>query len=186
MLNNSGQKIMKHKVLSICILAVLLAGCKEDFSVWKKYNEDWLENVNKPYIESLRDAPVKEGYISAGITESGIQYIIRHEGFGKTAKLSSLVTVTYVNHLINGTTVGTVSKKTTIEVKKFSAGWQEMLCDRGLKEGANFTIYIPWHLAFGKAGQKQAGISKYFIPPYSAIRCDMIVHEIRNFPPDAK
>ena len=118
MLNNSGQKIMKHKVLSICILAVLLAGCKEDFSVWKKYNEDWLENVNKPYIQSLRDAPVKDGYISAGITESGIQYIIRHEGFGKTAKLSSLVTVTYVNHLINGTTVGTVSKKTTIEVKK--------------------------------------------------------------------
>ena len=88
MLNNSGQKIMKHKVLSICILAVLLAGCKEDFSVWKKYNEDWLENVNKPYIEALRDAPVKEGYISAGITESGIQYIIRHEGFGKTAKRS--------------------------------------------------------------------------------------------------
>ena len=79
MLNNSGQKIMKHKVLSICILAVLLAGCKEDFSVWKKYNEDWLENVNKPYIESLRDAPVKEGYISAGITASGIQYIIRQD-----------------------------------------------------------------------------------------------------------
>ena len=38
---------MKHKVLSICILAVLLAGCKEDFSVWKKYNEDWLENVHR-------------------------------------------------------------------------------------------------------------------------------------------
>lgn len=173
---------MKHKSLLFLVLLVFFASCKEDFSVWKEWNETWLEQTNKPYIDSLQNATVKDGYEKAGITETGIQYIVFHNGFGITAKRSSVIKVSYTNYLIDGTKVGSVTDA-VMKVNELVAGWQEMICDRGLKQGANFKIYIPWNLAYGKDGNKVAGVSKYFIPPYSTLISEVIINEITNYPP---
>ena len=59
--------------------AAIFSSCREDFSVWKAHNEAWL-NKNKTTIDSLSKAEVKNDYVAAGITPSGIQYVIRHSG----------------------------------------------------------------------------------------------------------
>lgn len=174
---------MKHKSLLFLVLLVFFTSCKEDFSVWKKWNETWLEQTNKPYIESLQNATVKDGYERAGITETGIQYIVFHNGFSITAKRSSVIKVSYTNYLIDGTKVGSVTDA-VMKVEELVPGWQEMICDRGLKQGANFKMYIPWNLAYGKDGNKVASVSRYFIPPYSTLISEVIINEITNYPPN--
>lgn len=170
---------MKYKSLLLLVLVLILSSCREDFSVWKEYNETWLEQTNKPRIEALKENPTQEGFVSAGITESGIQYEIRHAGFGAMAKRSSGVKVNYSNFLIDGTAAG-YGKEMSLSVAELVAGWQEMLCDRGLREGANFTMYIPWELAYGKNGNKVASVARYFIPPYSTLISNVEIISVVN------
>lgn len=174
---------MKYNSLLLIVLALLLSSCKEDFSVWKKWNETWLEQTNKPRIEALKENPASEGFVSAGITESGIQYEVRHTGFGIVAKRSSTVRVTYTNFLIDGTAVG-YGNDMLFSMSDLVEGWQEMICERGLKEGANFTIYIPWHLAYGKNGNKTATMARYYIPPYSTLISNIEIMDVVNALPN--
>ncbi|MBF0975813.1 MAG: FKBP-type peptidyl-prolyl cis-trans isomerase [Bacteroidetes bacterium] len=159
----------------------LFSSCRKDFSVWRTHNEAWLDK-NKTIIDSLSKAETKTDYESAGITPSGIQYVIRHRGYGVTAKRSSAVTVTYENFLIDGTAVGH-AEKFSVEIKDMVEGWQEILCSNLVKQGANFTIYIPWNLAYGKTGNKVASSARFFVPPYSTLICHIEILKIVNILP---
>lgn len=144
-------------------------------------NEQWLED-NRPTIDSMATATEKNGYQRAGITKSGIQFIIYHEGFGATAKRNSQVVINYTNYLIDSTIVGTVDRG-ALDMAELPAGWQEMMCDRGLKQGASFKIFVPWSLAFGKDGNKLASADRYFVPPYSTLISTIQIVDVMNIQP---
>ena len=69
---------MKHKVLSICILAVLLAGCKEDFSVWDGAGmdrDDALLCLERHATSKLHEAAELQGIRSLGFRGEAIPSI---------------------------------------------------------------------------------------------------------------
>lgn len=173
---------MRRNIFFIAILAALtLTSCKDDFHVWKDTNEKWLVD-NRPMIDSMATAADKNGYQRAGVTQSGIQFIVYHEGFGATPKRNSQVVLTYHNNLIDNTVVGTVESG-AFDMAELPIGWQEMMCDRGLKQGANFKIFVPWNLAFGKNGNKLASAARYFIPPYSTLISTIQIVDVMNIQP---
>ena len=174
---------MKNKPLLILLLSVLtFVSCKDDFHIWKEANEQWLAD-NKPIIDSLENAPIKDGYQRAGITPSGIQYIVYHNGFGATAKRNSQVILSYENYLIDGTKVGAIDGN-ALDLETMPDGWKEMICDRGLKQGAYFKMFCPWNLAFGKDGNKVSTASRFFIPPYSTLISTIRIIDVRNMKPE--
>lgn len=173
---------MKRNTFLIAILvAITLTSCKDDFHVWKEMNEQWLED-NRQKIDSMATATVKDGYQRAGITPSGIQFIVYHEGFGATPKRNSQVVLNYTNYLIDSTVVGTV-ESAALDMAELPDGWQEMMCDRGLKQGASFKIFVPWQLAFGKDGNKTSVAARYFVPPYSTLISTMQIVDVMNIQP---
>jgi len=173
---------MKYKLL-IFSAFLLLFGCKEDFSVWKAYNEKWLADNKENYIDSLLNDSVKDGYVDAGITKSGIQYIIYNKGnVGEAiAKLSSYVKVKYRYWLIDGSNAGYDTGEEAWDMTKYTAGVQEMLFK--YPKGSKFKLFIPWNLAYGQNGLNAAAVNRFFIPPYSTIIADMeIIDVFQNSP----
>jgi FKBP-type peptidyl-prolyl cis-trans isomerase len=84
---------------------------------------------------------------------SGLQYKIIKEGTGKSPQKSDKVTVNYRGTLINGTEFDSSYKRgqpATFGVDKVIKGWTEAL--QLMKEGAQWTLYIPSDLAYGERG----------------------------------
>lgn len=178
-MTHTYRTVTKRYLFAILLAsAAIFSSCRENFSVWKAHNEAWL-NKNKTTIDSLSKAEVKNDYVAAGITPSGIQYVIRHSGYGIVAKRSSAVNVTYQNFLIDGTAVGH-AEKYDVQMKDMVEGWQEILCSGLVRQGANFTIYIPWNLAYGKTGNKVASAARFFVPPYSTFISHIEIVKIVN------
>ncbi len=175
---------MKNNIILLLWVSItmLLPSCKKDFSVWKSVNENWLAE-NKQYIDSLETATVKEGYEKASITPSGVQYIIRHKGFGAVPKRSSVVKVTYKNNLIDGSNAGVLADTITFPMNELIEGWQDILCSGEVRQGANLKVFIPWNLAYGEDGNQTVFPKRFFIPPYSTLISDIKLIEVYNNPP---
>jgi FKBP-type peptidyl-prolyl cis-trans isomerase FklB len=84
---------------------------------------------------------------------SGLQCKITKEGKGKSPQKTDKVKVNYRGTLINGTEFDSSYKRgepATFGVDKVIKGWTEAL--QFMKEGANWTIYVPSNLAYGERG----------------------------------
>ncbi len=84
---------------------------------------------------------------------SGLQYKIIKEGTGKTPKNTDTVEVNYRGTLINGNEFDSSHKRgqpATFGVDKVIKGWTEAL--QLMKEGSQWTVYIPSELAYGERG----------------------------------
>ncbi len=109
---------------------------------------------------------------SVFVTESGLQYKINKEGTGKSPSMNSTVKCHYTGKLIDGTKFDSSydrNQPLTLPLNQLIKGWSEGL--QLMKEGANYTFYIPNELAYG---QQQAGI----IPPGAVIVFDVELIEV--------
>lgn len=109
-------------------------------------------------------------------TESGLQYKVNKEGTGKKPTLESTITCHYTGKLLDGTKFDSSfdrDKPLTVPLAQLIKGWGEGL--QLMKEGANYTFYIPSELAYGN---QQAGI----IPPGATIVFDVELISVEETP----
>ena len=106
----------------------------------------------------------KEGIIT---TASGLQYQILREGNGKSPKATDTVECHYEGTLIDGTKFDSSydrGQTATFPLNQVIAGWTEGL--QLMKEGGEYTLYIPAELAYGDKGNPS-------IPPNSVLVFDV-------------
>jgi FKBP-type peptidyl-prolyl cis-trans isomerase len=99
----------------------------------------------------LAENKKKEGVVT---TESGLQYLVLHEGDGTKPKATDQVKVHYRGTLIDGTEFDssyTRGKPATFSLKGVVAGWTEAL--QLMKVGSKYRLFIPSELAYGKHGR---------------------------------
>ncbi len=99
----------------------------------------------------LAENKKKKGVVT---TESGLQYMVLHEGEGPKPKATDRVKVHYRGTLIDGTEFDssyTRGKPATFALKGVVAGWTEAL--QLMKVGSKYRLFIPSELAYGKRGR---------------------------------
>ncbi|WP_314251392.1 FKBP-type peptidyl-prolyl cis-trans isomerase [Eikenella halliae] len=115
----------------------------------------------KAFLEANKS---KEGVKT---TPSGLQYSVKTEGTGKQPNAKSTVTVHYEGRLIDGTVFDSSIKRgepVTFKLDGVIKGWTEGL--QLMKEGGEYTLYIPAELAYGDKGNPS-------IPPNSVLVFDV-------------
>ena len=115
----------------------------------------------KAFLEANK---AKEGVKT---TPSGLQYSVKTEGTGKQPNAKSTVTVHYEGRLIDGTVFDSSIKRgepATFKLDGVIKGWTEGL--QLMKEGGEYTLYIPAELAYGDKGNPS-------IPPNSVLVFDV-------------
>ena len=105
----------------------------------KKAGEEFLEKFSK--IEGVIHLP------------SGLRYQVMKEGSGRSPKPSDMVNVHYRGMLTDGTEFDSSHQRNEpamFPVKGVIKGWTEAL--QLMKEGAQWRIAVPPHLAYGETG----------------------------------
>ncbi|MDE6071602.1 MAG: FKBP-type peptidyl-prolyl cis-trans isomerase [Muribaculaceae bacterium] len=95
------------------------------------------------------------------VTASGLKYMVKQEGTGKSPSATDNVTVHYTGKLLDGTVFDSSVQRgepATFPLNGVIPGWTEGL--QLMKEGATYVFYIPTDLAYGPRGGGP-------IPPYS-------------------
>ena len=94
-------------------------------------------------------------------TASGLQYKVIKEGTGKNPKPDSMVSVTYTGKLTDGTVFDSnadAKEPMAFPLPVMIKGWQEAL--PMMKEGAEYTLYIPPELGYGDTPPPNSKIPK--------------------------
>ncbi len=138
-------------------LQQISADAREERKVLKKEHEKELAKKNVSALTT-----VQKKFPDALKTKSGLLYLVKKNGRGKSPKLGTRISVHYTGKLLDGTVF-----QTTVERKKpFSfrvgvgdviAAWDEAFLS--MKKGEKRTLIIPPDLGYGERGA--AGI----IPP---------------------
>ena len=119
----------------------------------------------------LAENAKKDGVIT---TASGLQYTVLKEGTGKSPKATDTVVCHYEGFLTNGTVFDSSIQRgepAAFPLNGVIAGWTEGL--QLMKEGGKNRFFIPYHLAYGKAGAAGS------IPPYAALIFDVELIEVK-------
>ena len=128
---------------------------KKEFA--KKVNEERarkrmeLAEKNQKEGEAFLAENKKKGVVT---TESGLQYVVLHEGDGPKPEATDRVKVHYRGTLIDGTEFDSSYKRgtpATFSLKGVIAGWTEAL--QLMKVGSKNRLFIPSELAYGKRGR---------------------------------
>lgn len=98
-------------------------------------------------------------------TSSGLQYIVKQAGSGKSPKATDVVKVNYEGRFIDGKVFDASKKPISFTLNRVIKGWAEGL--QLMKEGAKYTFFVPSDLAYGESG---AGSD---IPPNSVLVFDV-------------
>ncbi len=110
-------------------------------------------------------------------TASGLQYVVNKPGDGKQPKATDTVTVTYEGRLIDGTVFDSTAKHggepISFGLGQVIPGWTEGV--QLMKEGAEYTFFIPSELAYGEQG---AGGGE--IPPNSVLVFDVKLLQVKS------
>ena len=122
----------------------------------------------------LADNKAKEGVKT---TESGLQYKVTKEGTGAQITKGDLATVEYEGRLTDGTVFDSSKNHNNQPIDApvvdgaFIQGWVEGL--QLMKEGGEYTLYIPAKLAYGERGQGS-------IPANSVLVFDIKVNKVQK------
>lgn len=122
----------------------------------------------------LTENKTKEGVKT---TNSGLQYKVNKEGTGASPVLGDGVMVEYTGKLIDGTEFDSTAKHggqpfaVPLTGNSVIKGWTEGL--QLMKEGGEYTLYIPAHLAYGDKGQGK-------IPANSVLVFDMKIVKVEK------
>lgn len=126
--------------------------------------------INQPASASADDFLAKNKTLpDVHTTTSGLQYKINHEGTGKQPKPTDTVSVQYEGRLTNGNIFDSTAmhggQPATFPLNAVIPGWTEGL--QLMKEGGDYTFYIPADLAYGENSPTSA------IPPNSTLIFDV-------------
>ncbi|MGB0837482.1 MAG: peptidylprolyl isomerase [Flavobacteriaceae bacterium] len=127
----------------------------EDMAAYEKKKEDFLSSMNYP---------------EAVLSPKGIRIFTKVEGEGSKAKSNMPLKVHYVGYLEDGTVFDSSYKRNrplsvTLDVDQLISGWTEGL--RGLREGSEVVLFIPYYMAYGEEGRMP------LIPPKANLIFDM-------------
>ena len=106
----------------------------------------------------LKENATKEGVKT---TASGLQYKVIKEGTGKNPKPDWMVSVIYTGKLTDGTVFDSnaeAKEPMAFPLPVMIKGWQEAL--PMMKEGAEYTLYIPPELGYGNEPPRNSKIPK--------------------------
>ncbi|WP_304502754.1 FKBP-type peptidyl-prolyl cis-trans isomerase [Cesiribacter sp. SM1] len=147
----------------------LKLGAEEAESTIQQYMQEIMEAKKSKAIEEAT-AYLEKNKANEGVqqTASGLQYKVIKEGTGKSPGPKDKVTVHYTGMLTDGTVFDSSVERgepVTFGVNQVIPGWTEAL--QLMKEGAKWTLYIPYELAYGERG---AGRD---IPPFSTLVFDV-------------
>lgn len=127
----------------------------------KDYQQAFLAKQQQQFAAMAdQNAKAGEAFLAKNKTQAGVQtladglqYKIIKAGEGTSPTSSDSVTVNYEGSLIDGTVFDSTYKRgapSTFKVSQVIPGWQEAL--KLMKPGAEWMIYIPSNLAYGKQG----------------------------------
>jgi FKBP-type peptidyl-prolyl cis-trans isomerases 1 len=177
----------------ICFLfmafAVILSSCSKDEKT--PYNEEWKELNDKAFAD-LANNPGYQRIDSEG-NNGFVYYKVLEEGSGEVLNYSSRLTAHYKGTLIDGTLFDQNVKgdrnPLRFAVSAHSAnysttnptgymrpieGWTVVL--QHMRKGDKWEVWIPQHLAYGRAGQGN-------IQPYSTLIFEIEVVDVILYPP---
>ncbi len=120
--------------------------------------------------KKLAEFKEKDGVVE---TESGLLYRFIEKGSGKLPVSADIVNADFRAYLPNGEKFDDTfeaGKPQRLPIDQLPPGWKEMLLLT--PEGSNVEFMIPSALAYQNLGLPPG------IPPYSALRFEMILHEI--------
>ena len=163
------------KIMLIISVITIFSACKKDFSAWKSYNEEMLQEFKVNLGKTL---PVDTFWVS----ESGLLVEVYHRGqTSKMPKLNSEVECRFYKRcLVDGTPF--YGKDYPVNEAFFVAtqrkGLQEILCQ--MPEASYFKIYVPYELGYGKDGVKY---NNFTIPPYSTLIYEIEIVNVEQYPP---
>lgn len=131
---------------------------------------------------ALRQQEAGESFLAAKAKEPGIKslgggllYREIKAGSGNSPTGSSTVVTDYEGRLIDGTVFDSSfrrGKPAEFQVSGVIPGWQVAL--KAMKPGAEWEVYIPQYMAYGKAGSGEN------IPPYSALVFRIVLHSVKQ------
>lgn len=114
---------------------------------------------------------------SIQVTETGLQYKIIEQGYGKQPNLTDSVVVHYTGMFLDGRVFDTSipsqipGRFTPLEL---IPGWQEALLM--MKEGGQWRIFVPYQLAYGPDGSGP-------VEPYSVLIFDIELLKVKRYTP---
>lgn len=154
---------MKFKSILFILSILFLFGCKENFEVWKDYNDNYL--TEKTQEQKLRTS------------NTSLRFKIIAQGKGAIPKQNSRVKISYSAFLCDGTICSSLD---TIDyVYNYPIGIQQAL--KQMNRESIWQLCIPYDLAYGVSGTKNT-YGNYIIPPYSTIFIKTIeLKEVINY-----
>jgi len=118
---------------------------------------DSLEIVREKNYVLKKEAFLEQmNYSEAELTPKGIRVFTKVKGTGEKAKSNQLLQVHYVGYLEDGTIFDSSYKRNKplafrLDVDQLISGWTEGI--RGLEEGSEVILFIPYYLAYGEEGR---------------------------------
>lgn len=140
------------KIMLATWASLLLLGCDHADNHFQNGNQSQKNNLNQSVdVKKSSEDFLAENRKQPGIhvTDSGLQYRINREGTGRHPKATDAVTVLYEGRLIDGTVFDATQPNhpVTFPLNQVIPGWTEGV--QLMKEGAEYTFYIPPQLAYG-------------------------------------
>lgn len=152
------------KMFFALLVVMLLAACNREANNNFK-NPDAADNT--PVVTKAAETSVEQQYAEENqqwlvengkqdgvkTTASGLQYVVKKEGDGKSPTINDIVSVKYTGKLIDGTVFDSTEQNNGGEPVTFPLagvvkGWQEGL--QLMKEGSEYTLFLPAALAYGE------------------------------------
>lgn len=158
--------------LFVVSAALALTACKNQNNGFQNNQSESIEQSGAAAQDTGDGAAAGKAFLAKNktapgvkTTASGLQYKVNKAGTGKTPRSTDTVTVTYEGRLLDGTVFDSTEKHggepAQFPLNQVIPGWTEGLML--MKEGGNYTFYIPAELAYGEQGVQGA------IPPNSTL-----------------
>ena len=126
---------------------------------------------------------IQGNHIEAKPTASGFYFIETTKGKGASPKDGDSVAVHYTGSFLDGTVFDSSVKRNqpfgfVLGTKQVIEGWEQAI--RMMKKGTVATIILPSSLAYDSTGYRNPQTGKYFIPPYSPMKFDIQLIDIKS------
>jgi peptidylprolyl isomerase len=130
---------------------------KADQAAFDAINDGLVESAKKKAEEASKAIldEIQNRWPNAETTESGIRYVIKKEGTGKTPPSGTKVTVHYTGMFMDGRKFDSSVDRNqpfefTVGARQVITGWDETVLS--MKKGEQRTIILPPELAYGSRG----------------------------------
>ena len=151
------------------------------------------EQSRKAYIQDRKEQEPKElsqyiqdNHIEVKPNAKGIYLIETEKGKGPTPKDGDSVVVHYTGSFLNGTVFDSSVKRgqpfgfivNAVGERSVIPGWNEAI--KMMKKGTTATVILPSSMAYDSLGYMNPKTGKYFIPPYSPMKFDIQLIDIKS------